>query len=57
MDIQLPGINGIEALRRLRADGATARIPVLAVTASVMEQTGGRSRRPGSTPTSASRST
>jgi two-component system, cell cycle response regulator DivK len=38
MDIQLPGINGIEALRQLRADGATARIPVLAVTASVMEQ-------------------
>jgi len=38
MDIQLPGINGIEALRQLRADAVTARIPVLAVTASVMEQ-------------------
>ena len=36
MDIQLPGINGIEALRRLRADAATASIPVIAVTASVM---------------------
>ena len=36
MDIQLPGINGIEALRRLRADPATASIPVIAVTASVM---------------------
>jgi two-component system cell cycle response regulator DivK len=36
MDIQLPGINGIEALRRLRADAATAAIPVVAVTASVM---------------------
>jgi len=35
MDIQLPGINGIEALRRLRADPATARIPVIAFTASV----------------------
>ena len=36
MDIQLPGINGIEALRQLRADLATASIPVIAVTASVM---------------------
>ena len=38
MDIQLPGIDGIEALRRLRTDGATAGIPVAAVTASVMKQ-------------------
>ena len=36
MDIQLPGINGIEALRQLRGDAATRDIPVLAVTASVM---------------------
>ena len=36
MDIQLPGINGIEALRQLRADTATAGIPVIAVTASAM---------------------
>jgi two-component system cell cycle response regulator DivK len=35
MDIQLPGINGIEALRQLRADPATARIRVCAFTASV----------------------
>ncbi len=38
MDIQLPGMNGIEALRVLRADPATAAIPVIAVTASVMQQ-------------------
>jgi two-component system, cell cycle response regulator DivK len=38
MDIQLPGIDGIEALRRLRADPATASIPVVAVTASAMMQ-------------------
>ena len=38
MDIQLPGINGIEALRLLRADPVTAGIPVAAVTASVMPQ-------------------
>ena len=38
MDIQLPGINGIEALRLLRADPVTAGIPAIAVTASVMQQ-------------------
>jgi two-component system cell cycle response regulator DivK len=38
MDIQLPGIDGIEALRRLRADDATRTIPVLAVTASAMDR-------------------
>jgi two-component system cell cycle response regulator DivK len=36
MDIQLPGISGLEALKQLRADPATAAIPVIAVTASVM---------------------
>jgi two-component system cell cycle response regulator DivK len=36
MDIQLPGMNGIEALGVLRADPVTAGIPVAAVTASVM---------------------
>jgi len=38
MDIQLPGMNGIEALGVLRSDPATAAIPVIAVTASVMQQ-------------------
>ena len=36
MDIHLPGMNGIEALRSLRRDVATSAIPVIAVTASVM---------------------
>ena len=36
MDIQLPGMNGREALRLLRADAATRDIPVMAVTASAM---------------------
>ena len=35
MDIQLPGINGVEAFRRIRAAAATAHIPVVALTASV----------------------
>ena len=42
MDIQLPDINGIQAFERIRADAATARIPVVAFTASVT--TGDRSR-------------
>ena len=35
MDIQLPTMDGITALGRLRADPDTAAIPVVAVTASV----------------------
>src|SRR3989442_3187440 len=36
MDIRLPGIDGIEALGRLRAEPGTRGIPVMAMTASVM---------------------
>ena len=38
MDIQLPGMSGIEALGLIRADAMTRTIPVIAVTASVMPQ-------------------
>jgi two-component system, cell cycle response regulator DivK len=37
MDLQLPGIDGMEALRRLRASPLTAGIPVVAVTAQAMK--------------------
>lgn len=36
MDIQLPGIDGITALKQLRADARTKGIPVIAITASAM---------------------
>jgi two-component system cell cycle response regulator DivK len=36
MDIQLPDIDGVEALGRLRADVRTASIPVVALTAQAM---------------------
>jgi two-component system cell cycle response regulator DivK len=36
MDIQLPGIDGITALKRLRADPKTKSISVIAITASAM---------------------
>lgn len=37
MDIQLPGMNGIDALRVLRGRPETEKIPTIAVTASVMQ--------------------
>ena len=36
MDIQLPGMNGIEGLKALRKEPVTAGIPIVAITASVM---------------------
>lgn len=36
MDIQLPGIDGITALKQLRVDPKTKDIPVIAITASAM---------------------
>jgi len=38
MDIRLPGIDGVEALRRIRADATTRAIPIMAITASVMTE-------------------
>jgi two-component system cell cycle response regulator DivK len=37
MDIQLPDIDGVEALARLRADERFSTVPVLALTAQAME--------------------
>ena len=38
MDIQLPGMDGVEALARLRSDPGTSGIRVVAVTAFAMQQ-------------------
>ena len=36
MDIALPGMDGLEATRRLKLDVRTARIPIVALTASAI---------------------
>ena len=38
MDLQLPGIDGVEALHRLRESPRTVDVPVVAVTAQAMKQ-------------------
>ena len=38
MDIQLPGIDGIEAFRQLQSNRSTREIAVIAVTASAMQE-------------------
>ena len=36
MDIHLPGISGVEAMKVLRADPATAHIPIIALSANAV---------------------
>jgi CheY-like chemotaxis protein len=47
MDLHLPGIDGTEALRRIRQDPTGGDVPVVAVTASVMKEDRERVRAAG----------
>ena len=49
MDLQLPGIDGVEALRRIRSDHTLGRIPVVAVTAFAMDHDRERALQSGFT--------
>ena len=47
MDLQLPGMDGMEAFRRLRENPRTAGVPVVAVTAQAMKEDRERVLRAG----------
>jgi two-component system, cell cycle response regulator DivK len=47
MDIQLPGIDGYEATRRLKADAALHAIPVIAITAYELNEAEDKARAAG----------
>jgi two-component system cell cycle response regulator DivK len=47
MDVQLPKISGIEATRRLRAEPATAAIPIIAITSFALSGDEQRARDAG----------
>jgi CheY-like chemotaxis protein len=47
MDIQLPGMDGLEVVRRLKRDAATAGVPVVALTAHAHESDEIRAREAG----------
>lgn len=47
MDLQLPGMSGLTVIETLKADPATAHIPVVAVTAFAMSTDENRARAAG----------
>src|SRR3954452_21765558 len=47
MDLQLPGIDGTEALRQIREMPDVCQVPVLAVTGAVMDEARRRASRAG----------
>ncbi len=49
MDIQLPKISGMEATRRIRADAATANIPIIAITSFALSGDEQKAKEAGAT--------
>jgi len=49
MDIQLPKISGMEATRRLRAEAATAKTPIVAITSFAMSGDDQKAKDAGAT--------
>jgi two-component system cell cycle response regulator DivK len=47
MDIQLPGIDGYEATRRIRANPAIAKVPIIAVTSYALSGDEAKTREAG----------
>ena len=49
MDIQLPRISGLEAMRRLRAEPATAATPIVAITSFALSGDDKKAKEAGAT--------
>jgi two-component system cell cycle response regulator DivK len=49
MDIQLPKISGLEATKRLRAEAATAKTPIIAITSFALSGDDVRAKEAGAT--------
>ena len=49
MDIQLPKISGMEAMRRIRADAATEKTPIIAITSFALSGDDQKAKEAGAT--------
>ena len=49
MDIQLPKISGMDAMRQLRADPATAQTPIIAITSFALSGDDQKAKEAGAT--------
>ena len=49
MDIQLPKISGLEAMRRIRAEAATANTPIIAITSFALSGDDQKAKEAGAT--------
>jgi two-component system, cell cycle response regulator DivK len=49
MDIQLPKISGLDAIKRIRADGSTASTPIIAITSFALSGDDQKAKEAGAT--------